>query len=309
MKISFFIAGIAIGVACFFPQKESTYVKEFGDPEDPVVIYLHGGPGYNSFGFENSVAQSLADRGYRVIVFDQAGTGRSKEVETEYSFQAFNQQLLHLYKEMKVTNAVLLGHSFGGIQAVSFAEANPERVSKLILMSTPLSFQNVYRTIIKSCREVYQSRKEQDQLAYLELLESMDTASLEYSTYSLLHAMNCGLYSPNELTTEAAKIYQELRKKPEAHLLTENNPNAVIGYYKSEAFTTLDIQEKLRGMDCSVKVILGIEDGLFDESHIQQWMQAVGEENLRVISGAGHNVFIDQREAFLNEYIKFDGRK
>lgn len=56
------------------------YSAAYGKASDPAVIFLHGGPGYNSLDFEVTTAQKLADQGFYVIVYDRRGEGRSRAV-------------------------------------------------------------------------------------------------------------------------------------------------------------------------------------------------------------------------------------
>ena len=43
---------------------QTIYSKAFGDPNNEPIIYLHGGPGYNSIGFEVTTAQNLPKAGF-----------------------------------------------------------------------------------------------------------------------------------------------------------------------------------------------------------------------------------------------------
>ncbi len=59
-------------------NEQRIYSKAYGDPSDPAIIFLHGGPGYNCAGFEFTTAQTLLESGFYVIVYDQRGCGRSQ---------------------------------------------------------------------------------------------------------------------------------------------------------------------------------------------------------------------------------------
>jgi proline iminopeptidase len=188
-------------------QGEALYSKSFGNKSDKALIFLHGGPGYNCANFEITTAQQLADQGYYVIVYDRRGEGRSTDQNAKYTFQESFDDLNSLYKTYGIKKAGLIGHSFGGIVATLFAEKYPADVSSLILVGAPISLQENFRTIIKSTKEIYKAKNDSVNLSYTSLLETMDTSSLEYSTYSFAHAMNNKFYSPKEPTEEAKKIY------------------------------------------------------------------------------------------------------
>ena len=68
-------------------NSQTIYSKAFGDPKNDPIIYLHGGPGYNSMGFEITTAQKLSENGFYVIVYDRRGEGRSPDEQAVFTFQ------------------------------------------------------------------------------------------------------------------------------------------------------------------------------------------------------------------------------
>src|SRR5690242_6494442 len=57
--------------------KSDLSYRVFGDVHAPPVVFLHGGPGATSYGFELTAAPEIAARGYYVVAYDQRGSGRS----------------------------------------------------------------------------------------------------------------------------------------------------------------------------------------------------------------------------------------
>lgn len=94
---------------------QSLYIKAFGNEKDRPVIFLHGGPGYNSANFEATTAKNLADNGYFVIVYDRRGEGRSADMTAKFTFKETFEDPEDLYKRYDLEKATLIGHSFGGI--------------------------------------------------------------------------------------------------------------------------------------------------------------------------------------------------
>lgn len=133
------------------------YIKTFGKPTAPAVIFLHGGPGYNAASFELSTAARLADSGYFVIVYDSRGTGRSTSDSTEYTYESEVRDLKLIYNRYSLRSASLLGHSFGGSIAIKFAQYYPDAVQKIVLISAPLDYPQTFKTILRRCRDYYTS--------------------------------------------------------------------------------------------------------------------------------------------------------
>jgi pimeloyl-ACP methyl ester carboxylesterase len=96
-----------------------------------TVVLMHG----KNFGgyYWRDVAQWLAADGYRVIVPDQIGWGKSSKPDIRYSFQLLAANTAQLLDALGVQEIVLVGHSTGGMLAVRFALMYPERVTQLVL--------------------------------------------------------------------------------------------------------------------------------------------------------------------------------
>jgi len=96
-----------------------------------AVVLMHG----KNFGgyYWRNVAESLAAAGFRVIVPDQLGWGKSAKPDIRYSFQLLAANTAHLLDSLGVQKVVVVGHSTGGMLAVRFALMYPERVTQLVL--------------------------------------------------------------------------------------------------------------------------------------------------------------------------------
>lgn len=289
---------------------QELYSASYGDENDPAILFLHGGPGYNSFSFEASTAEVLAKEGFYVVVFDQRGCGRSVNVQgSEYTFEEAVKDIDGLYKKYGLNKATLIGHSWGGALGLVFTEQHPDKVNALVLVGAPMDYQQTFKAIIKNSRDAYKASNKTDQLKYLDMLEQMDTASLQYANYCFLHAMASGQYSTNEITPSTQRIYTSLAGDQDAQLLQNMTQPPVSGFYKSAHYTTLNLINRLSTLKKKVKVygIFGDEDGLFDPVQLNAIDDAIGKDDFMIIKGASHSVFIDQQDLFLQTlegYIK-----
>ena len=103
-------------------------------PGVPPVLFLHGGPGYNSYSFE-AIEGPLLERSLRMIYFDQRGSGRSERPWTrDYKMQTLVADVEALRKSLGAAKLAIIGHSFGGTLALEYAAAHPDRVAKLVLV-------------------------------------------------------------------------------------------------------------------------------------------------------------------------------
>lgn len=96
------------------------------------VLLLHG-KNFNGAYFEQT-AKDLADNGYRVIIPDQIGFGKSsKPNRIQYTFQLLAQNTHALLDSLQIKKISVLGHSMGGMLATRFTLMYPQLVEKLIL--------------------------------------------------------------------------------------------------------------------------------------------------------------------------------
>lgn len=276
------------------------YSKAFGKAQDPAIIFLHGGPGYNAATFEIGAAQALADKGYYVIVYDQRGCARSKDPKAKYTFAEAVKDLDGIYKTYKVKKAALIGHSFGGAVALHYADAHPEKVRVLMLVGAPLDYPATFNTIRARCRAYYEAKGD-PALSYIAILDTMDQSRLDYATYCFAHAMSCGLYKTQAITPEAAEIFRAMGQDPAVKTTGINTLPPVKGFYAQHRYTTQDHYDLLgRVMDkVSVYGIFGDEDGLFDGTSLQKISDAITPEHFFLVKGASHSVFLDQRSIFI----------
>jgi pimeloyl-ACP methyl ester carboxylesterase len=91
---------------------------------------------------------------HRVIVHDYRGTGRSSKSSIDYTTRMFCDDAVAVLDELKVDDAIVLGHSMGGRVAQVLALEYPARVKKLILASTGASFPGPAGLPLTMCKEM-----------------------------------------------------------------------------------------------------------------------------------------------------------
>ncbi len=111
-------------------------VAGHGAPGRAPIVFLHGGPGYNSHSFEVQ-AGPLLEPHHTVVYLDQRGCGRS-ERPPAYSMDLLVEDVEALRQHLGAERIVPMGHSFGGALALEYAARYPEHVERLVLVG-PLS--------------------------------------------------------------------------------------------------------------------------------------------------------------------------
>ncbi|MBC7961495.1 MAG: alpha/beta hydrolase [Steroidobacteraceae bacterium] len=119
------------------------------------VLLLHG---KNFFGaYWKATIAFLTENGYRVIVPDQIGFGKSSKPDLHYSFHALAANTKKLLDTLGVREVTVVGHSMGGMLATRFALMYPETAIRLVL-ENPIGLED-YRTFVPyvSLDEQYRS--------------------------------------------------------------------------------------------------------------------------------------------------------
>jgi pimeloyl-ACP methyl ester carboxylesterase len=103
-------------------------------PNGKTVVLLHG-KNFNG-AYWGQTAERLVKEGFRVIIPDQVGFGKSaKPTNYQYTFQQLATNTKGLLDSLGVKKAVVLGHSMGGMLAARFALMFPQFTQKLVLVN------------------------------------------------------------------------------------------------------------------------------------------------------------------------------
>ncbi|MCU7618490.1 alpha/beta hydrolase [Chryseobacterium sp. PBS4-4] len=108
-----------------------------------MIFFAHG------FGCDQNMWRYVSpvfEEKYTTVLFDHVGAGNSDL--SSYSFTKYNQlegyaeDIVEIAKELKVSNAVFVGHSVGAIIGLIAAKMSPELFGKLVLVSPSPSYIN-----------------------------------------------------------------------------------------------------------------------------------------------------------------------
>ena len=120
--------------------------RELGSPTAPALVLIHGlGASGRAF---DLVAPLLAAR-FRVIVPDLPGFGASGGPATDVEGMA--RSVLGALDEDGVEEFAVAGHSMGGLVATALAELAPDRVTRLVLVNAPPTYES--RTAARGASE------------------------------------------------------------------------------------------------------------------------------------------------------------
>ena len=113
-------------------------------PNGKTMILFHG-KNFNGY-YWKALIPALSEKGYRVIVPDQLGWGRSNKPDLHYSFHMLANNNKRLLDSLEIKKVIVLAHSMGGMLASRFVLMYPGITEKLVL-ENPIGLED-YKTFV-----------------------------------------------------------------------------------------------------------------------------------------------------------------
>ena len=109
--------------------------------QKPTVLLLHGGPGFDHTSYKPAYS-ALTDIA-QLVYLDHRGNGRSEDGPQElWTLSQWGDDVKAFCDIVGIVDPIVLGVSFGGFVAMSYATRHPEHPAKLILISTEAKGQS-----------------------------------------------------------------------------------------------------------------------------------------------------------------------
>lgn len=300
-KIAVFLIIAAVSFTTALALDNDTiYSQAFGNPADPAIIFLHNGPGGNSFLFRAGCAEALSQKGFYVVTYDRRGCGHSSQVQALYKFDQVLDGIDSLYSKYNLTKSILIGEDFGGMLALLYAKRSPDKVSGIVLISVPLKFEDIYNNIIDQSEKMY-TEQGSPNLDLVKQLEGLDPSSFEYARQANMHAQTNDMLSTPNPDEQTILIYQLVSRDPDIDMMQKTNVEPLQGFIGNENFAEIDLKPIISEVKQQVKIaaLYGADDKTFSESYLQNMKSIMGNNNFYIFPRSGHQCYIDAREKFM----------
>lgn len=113
-------------------KKININYETYGNEKGDNIVLLHG------WGQNISMMKPIGDKlkkNYQVTLIDLPGFGASDEPDYDWSVFDYADAVYELLNKLKISNPIMMGHSFGG--KVSLVYASKYDVKKLVLFASP----------------------------------------------------------------------------------------------------------------------------------------------------------------------------
>jgi pimeloyl-ACP methyl ester carboxylesterase len=256
--------------------KLTLHYQEWGDPAGEPLLMLHG------FGVSGHMFDEFADRlkgRYRLLALDQRGHGDSSWAEDgDYSREAFVADVEGFRQALGLESFILMGHSMGGLNAVAYANAYPERVRSLILVDVgPEAAREGVDNIVRFTRGP-------DELDFDEFVEMAHRFNPRRTIENIRERMRHRL-KPLDNGKWTWKFDSRFRQQD--------------GLLKIGSDLTNDqVWALFRAVSCPVLLVRGAESDVLTQEVAERCVREMRRARLVVVPGAGHSVPGDNPDAF-----------
>jgi pimeloyl-ACP methyl ester carboxylesterase len=216
---------------------------------------------------------SLADR-FRVVVFDQRGTGESVDVLPAESARLLGSDLATVCGSLLVTPCSVVGHSMGGMAALHAAVDHPECVGALGLISTTAGGQGLTWPSAAYLEAATTNYEESGRLKATDDLELAVSAQFRAGQPELFDAV------------AAAALAQ---------------PRAVGPDDLARVFMSHDVSERLGEISVASVIICGSDDPVHPFANSLFLADHIADARLVPAEGAGHLLNVEAPELLIDE--------
>ena len=261
----------------------------------PVLVCHPGGPGFSGreFGDLAGLADSLT-----LILLDPRGTGGSDPPSSSsaYALDDFASDLEELREHLELERLSILGFSHGGMVAMVYAAARPERTDRLVLGSTLARFG-----------EAQQEEAER-------LIAARADEPWYRAAAAALKAEEEGRYETPEQLEELARamapMYFARWDEAAQAVVDETTDIGNVDALKLFNAAPPDLSAELGRITAPTLVIAGEEDFICGPACARELAEGIAGARLVLLPEAGHWIFFEQRRRFaaaVRAFVSDDG--
>ena len=240
-----------------------------------VLLFLHSWMGSSESFFDQIGKLS---KKYRIIALDIRGHGRSSKTK-KYGPEVFSKDLFMFINKMGLKNITLIGSSLGGNIAAHYAINYRDNIDSMILINTSAK---------------YLSDKGYDAGHSIRLVATMLSHLVIFGRKKLIRRAVDNLCS-KQTSVEDRRFISKIAHKIPLRLALK------IGF----GMISFDVRKDVSKINVPTLIIYGIDDNLCNFYSARFLRDNISNSKLIVFENSGHYPFIEERDRFNKEIVKF----
>ncbi len=255
--------------------------------EKPVAFLVHGGPGADHSSFKPTF--SPLSQKMQLVYFDHRGQGRSARGDrATYTLDNNVEDMEALRDYLGLEKIVVIGASYGGMVALTYASRYPDRVSHLIAIVTVADSR-----FLEQAKANLATRGTAEQQAIAQYLwdgnfQTEDQLREYFRLTRTLYSITASPTDPPPKSWDRA-------------ILSVDAINEAFGGF----LRTYDIRDELPKITAPTLVIAGRHDWICPPEFSEEIAQRIPNADLRIFERSGHAIRADEPEALLDAIAGF----
>ena len=265
------------------------------DDSNPVLLFLHGGPGFSSRAYSKKFIRRLR-KNFIVVQWDQRGSGITAAWNT--SDDTLSLSLMHsdteevvnyLLKKFKKDKLYLVGFSWGGFLGHHYANQHPEKLHAYIAVSSLINGDESERLTLES---IHQQASEENNM---EAISELSKVKIPFNSWEELYYQRkwTAYFSggPTSKRTYPKKLFEEWASKWMPLFL--------------EASST-DYTESIKTLRCPVYFFISKKDLVANHNISSQYFENLSAEHKTIVwfTESTHEIPSQEPKKFSEEVIK-----
>ena len=253
------------------------YYEVHGSGE-PLLLIM--GFGAQSFQWYEQVP--VLSKEYQVIIFDNRGVGNSERPNYPYTMKHFVDDISALLDFLKIDSAHICGISMGGMIALQFVLAHPERVKRLIILATSYIGADVGLLV--------------------RFIAMGESAPVEVRAKGTLQLLFSKPYQEKVLQDEA--LWKEFLRR-----FTENPTTLQDHKNQANAISQHDVRDRLPEIQKPTLIMVGTNDALLPPRNSRRIAKGITNSELVILSGPGHGLIVEAADEVNAKILEFLQKK
>lgn len=255
--------------------------------EGEPILVLHGGPGF----FSDYLIPSFSElKNYQLIFYDQRGSGKTDfpKDTTSITISNFVDDIEEVRKEFKLEKLTILGHSWGALLALNYAQKHPERLKRMILIAPAPSNSEYYE---KTLARMQIKRSEEDTKELVRLMMSKKFEKRDSETFKKAIILGDVVNFYNQENTKAMYESVTFNESNSTKMLLTNS-------LLEHSFFDYDVTKNMDEVNCPTLIIIGDMDNIPFES-AQLLQESIKNSSIEIINKTSHYPFFEDNAAFI----------